>query len=300
MGVRSNDRQLVEVDRSGREVVLSPDHRPFDGPRYSPDGRRLAVRIAGGGFNIWTFDLARETFLRLTFNEWGNFFPEWSADGRRIAYAREGSPETGTDLYWTDADGGGVEQVLNSAPGGQWEASFAPGGDWMVFRQNDSVTGRDLWAMSLGDRRSFPLLKTPKDERSARFSPDGRYLAYVSNQAGRSEVYVRSFPDSSGTWLVSQGGGTEPAWSPDGRELYYRSGDWLMAVPIATRPRFSVGRRDSLFSGHYVPNPTHTNYDVHPAGNRFVMVRSGESERQVMLTLNWTTLLTARAGAADR
>jgi serine/threonine-protein kinase len=300
MGVRSNDRRLVEVDRSGRELVLSPDQRPFDGPRYSPDGRRLAVRIAGDGFHIWTLDLARETFLRLTFSSPANFFPEWSTDGRFIAYSRDSREESGIDLYWTDADGGGREEVLNSAPGDQWEGSFAPGGNWMVFRQNDSATGRDLWALSLDDRRPFPLLATPKDERAAQLSPDGRFLAYVSDQSGDAEVYVRSFPDSSGTWLVSQGGGTEPAWSPDGRELYYRSGDWLMAVPIVTRPRFSVGRRDTLFTGPYVPYPTHTNYDVHPAGDRFVMVRSGESEREVLLTLNWLSLLTEPAGAGER
>jgi serine/threonine-protein kinase len=153
--------------------------------------------------------------------------------------------------------------------------------------------------MSLRDRRSFPLLRTPKDERSAQFSPDGHFLAYVSDQSGDAEVYVRSFPDSSGTWLVSQGGGTEPAWSPDGRELFYRSGDWLVAVPIVTQPRFSAGRRDSLFTGPYVPNPTHTNYDVHPAGDRFVMVRSSESERRVVVALNWLTLLTEPTGSED-
>jgi serine/threonine-protein kinase len=180
---------------------------------------------------------------------------------------------------------------LYVGPGDQWETSFARSGRQLVFRQNDPLNNRDLWTFSMQDRRASPLLATPRDERAARLSPDGRFLAYVSDQSGDAEVYVRSFPDSSGTWLVSQGGGTEPAWSPDGRELFYRSGDWLIAVPLITTPRFSAGRRDSLFAGPYVPNPTHTNYDVHPAGDRFVMVRSSESERQVVVTLNWLPAL---------
>jgi eukaryotic-like serine/threonine-protein kinase len=299
MGARADDRRLVEVDRQGRELVLSPDPRPYDGPRYAPDGRRIGVRIGGNGFNIWNFDIARETFVRLTFSSEENFFPEWSPDGRRIAYTRR-SDSTGTDIYWTDADGGGQEEAVYAGPGDQWEASFARLGDRLVFRQNDPVTNRDLWVFSLRDRRASPLLATPRDERAARLSPDGRFLAYVSDQSGDTEVYVRSFPDSSGTWLVSQGGGTEPAWSPNGRELFYRSGDWMMAVPIVTSPRFSAGRRDSLFAGPYVPNPTHTNYDVHPDGNRFVMVRSSESERRVVVALNWLTLLSERTRSGDQ
>jgi serine/threonine-protein kinase len=299
MGARADDRRLVEVDRQGRELVLSPDHRPFDGPRYAPDGRRIAVRIAGAGFNIWSFDIARETFARLTFRSSENFFPEWSPDGRRIVYTSR-VDSTGTDIYWTDADGGGQEAPLYSGPGDQWESSFARSGEQLVFRQNDSLTNRDLWMFSMRDRRASPLLVTSKDERSARLSPDGRFLAYVSDQSGDAEVYVRSFPDSSGTWLVSQGGGTEPAWSPDGRELFYRTGDWMMTVPIVTSPRFSAGRRDSLFTGSYVPNPTHTNYDVHPDGNRFVMVRSSESERRVVVALNWLGLLREPAGSEQQ
>jgi Tol biopolymer transport system component/tRNA A-37 threonylcarbamoyl transferase component Bud32 len=298
MGARADGRRLVEVDRQGREMVLSPDARPFDGPRYSPDGRRIAVRISGDEFHIWNFDIARETFSRLTFSSAENFFPEWTSDGRRIVYTRR-SDSTGTDIYWTDADGGGQEEAVYVAPGDQWETSFGRSGDRLVFRQNDSLNNRDLWVLSMRDRRASTLLATSKDERAARLSPDGRFLAYVSDQSDDAEVYVRTFPDSAGTWLVSQGGGTEPAWSPDGRELYYRSGDWLMAVPIVTQPGFSVGRRDSLFAGPYVPNPTHTNYDVHPAGNRFVMVRSSESERRVVVALNWLSLLAERTGSED-
>ena len=299
MGARADDRRLVEVDRQGRELVLSPDPRPYDGPRYAPDGRRIGVRIGGIGFNIWNFDIAGETFTRLTFSSDENFFPEWSPDGRRIAYTRR-SDSTGTDIYWTDADGGGQEEAVYAGPGDQWEVSFARPAHHLVFRQNDSVTNRDLWVFSMRDRRASPLLATPRDERAARLSPDGRFLAYVSDQSGDAEVYVRSFPDSSGTWLVSQGGGTEPAWSPTGRELFYRSGDWMMAVPIVTSPRFSAGRRDSLFAGPYVPNPTHTNYDVHPDGNRFVMVRSSESERRVVVALNWLASLTRLTGVDER
>jgi serine/threonine-protein kinase len=183
MGARADGRRLVEVDRQGRELILSPDLRPYDGPRYSPNGQRIAVRIAGSGFNIWSFDIARETFDRLTFSSDENFFPEWSADGQRIAYTRR-SDSTGTDIYWTVAAGGGHEEALYVAPGDQWETSIARHGGRLVFRQNDSLTNRDLWVSTVDGGRAAPLLATSNDERSAKFSPAGRFLGYVSDKSG--------------------------------------------------------------------------------------------------------------------
>jgi serine/threonine-protein kinase len=126
-------------------------------------------------------------------------------------------------------------------------------------------------------------------------SPDGKFLAYVSNATGRAEVYVRTLPDSGGTWLVSDGGGTEPLWAPDGRTLYYRNGDAIMGVAVDTRPSFALGKRDSLFAGSYVPNPTHTNYDVDPSGDHFLMVRMAEGERRAVVVFNWSQELAGTA-----
>ncbi len=286
-------RALVIVDRQGRERVLSPQLRGFDAPRFSPDGRSVALRIEEGGFHIWVYEIGRGTFSRLTFVS-NNFYPEWSPDGRRVSFitVRAGSP----DLFWRPADGSGSAEPLLATELSQWEIAWAPDGKSLVYRQNDPQTGRDLWVLPLeGDRQPSPLFASPDQERAARVSPDGRYVAYVSDESGRSEVYVGTFAESGAKWQISTEGGTEPLWSPDAREIFYRRGDELVAVTVETQPVFRVGASQVLFEGPYVPNPHHTNYDIHPDGDRFIMVRSAEGERQVVVVLNWTAELEGRA-----
>ena len=293
-------RGLVEVDRQGRERRLDRELRGFDSPRYSPDGRHLTVREGTGNtFAIWVYDLARGTNFQLSLERRLNYYPEWWPDGRRILWVRGGGTSTGgnTGLYVKNADGSGPEDVLYDTPQAQYEGAVTRDGRWLVVRQNDSVTGRDLWLVKLADGSATPLLRTPASEHNPKLSPDGRFLAYVSNTTGRAEVYVRTFPDSGATWVVSRGGGAEPAWSRDGRELFYRSGDALLRVPVETRAGFSAGRPDTLFSGLYVPNANHTNYDVHPDGTRFVMVRMADGERRALVVVNWAAELVRKRGA---
>jgi Tol biopolymer transport system component len=281
----ANRRLLIEVDRLGRERVLSPDLRGYDSPRYSPDGRRVAVRIQDDeGFHLWIFDFARGTSLRLTFDRL-SYYPEWVPDGLRIAYPSTVDRETG--IWWKAASGGGAAERLYDPPQAQWESSWSGDGRYVVVRQNDSVTGRDLWLLTMPGRTATPLLTTPASEHSPALSPDGRFLAYVSNATGRAEVYVRTIPDSSGTWLVSVQGGGEPRWAPDGHELFYRDGEAIMSVGFEGRPAVTFGKRDTVFVGAHVPNPNHANYDVHPSGDRFVMVRMAEGERRAVIVLNW-------------
>jgi tRNA A-37 threonylcarbamoyl transferase component Bud32 len=288
----ANRRLMVEVDRLGRERVLSPDLRGYDSPRYSPDGKRLAVRIQDSeGFHIWIFDFARGTSLRLTFDR-SSYYPEWTPDGLRIAYPSTVDGETG--IWWKSAGGGGAAERFYDPPQAQWESSWSRSGRYVVIRQNDSVTGRDLWLVSLPDRKPTPLLVTPASEHSPALSPDGRYLAYVSNATGRAEVYVRTVPDSSGTWLVSESGGGEPRWSANGRELFYRAGEAIMSVGFQAQPTVAFGKRDTVFAGAYVPNPNHSNFDVHPSGDRFVMVRMSEGERRAVIVMNWDAELARR------
>ncbi|MBK8003105.1 MAG: serine/threonine-protein kinase [Gemmatimonadetes bacterium] len=293
-------RGLVEVDRQGRERRLDGELRGFDSPRYSPDGRHLTVRErTGNSFAIWVYDLARGTNFQLSLERRLNYYPEWWPDGRRIIWVRGGGTSTGgnTGLYVKNADGSGPEEVLYDTPQAQYEGAVTRDGRWLVVRQNDSVTGRDLWLVKLADGSATPLLRTADSEHNPKLSPDGRFLAYVSNTTGRAEVYVRTFPDSGATWVVSRGGGAEPAWGPDGRELFYRSGDALLRVPVETRAGFSAGRPDTLFSGLYVPNANHTNYDVHPDGTRFVMVRMADGERRALVVVNWAAELVRKRGA---
>jgi eukaryotic-like serine/threonine-protein kinase len=145
--------------------------------------------------------------------------------------------------------------------------------------------------LRLTDRRVQPFLQTPFNETSPRFSPDGQWLAYISNESGRYEVYVQPYPGPGGKWQISTEGGTEPAWNPSGRELFYRSGDRMMAVDVSTRPSFTVGKPHVLFAGRYEPSPaTFSNYDVSPDGRRFLMLKPSETEQaytQINLVLNW-------------
>ncbi len=294
---RSDDnRSLVLVDRQGRERPLTDEPRSYDGPRFSPDGNRMAYRVAGANFHIWVRHLQQGTSFRLTFDG-ANYYPEWTPDGTRVAFI--GDRGAGPDLYWKTADGTGSAEPILTAAQAQWDITWMPDGNQLVFRQNDSTTGRDLWTLRLdGDRTPEPLLTTRSEERAPRLSPDGRYLAYVSNESGRAEVYVRTFPDTSGKWQVSTDGGTEPLWAPSGRELFYRNADAVIAVAIQTQPGFRVGTEQTLFSGAYVPNPMHTNYDIHPDGEQFVMVRSAEGETRLNVVLNWFAELQRHAGSS--
>jgi Tol biopolymer transport system component len=161
----------------------------------------------------------------------------------------------------------------------------------LAFVQIDPATGFDIWVLRLTDRKAQPFLRTPYNETSPRFSPDGRWLAYISNESGRYEVYVQSYPGPGGKWQISTDGGTEPAWNPNGREVFYRSGDKMLAVDIETQPSFAVGKARVLFSGSYEPTAaTFSNYDVSPDGQRFLMLKPSETEQastQINVVLNW-------------
>ncbi len=198
-------------------------------------------------------------------------------------------------------DGAGEGELLFAGEHVQWETSWAPDGRSVVVRENDPETGRDLWLWRVDGTESDaePLVQTPASEREPAVSPDGRFLAYVSDATGRSEVYVRPFPRGSGTRQVSFEGGTEPVWAPDGRELFYRLGDAILAVPVQTDPVFSTtGIAEVAIRGPYVSNSTHTNYDVHPDGDRFVMISVGERAAELVVIVNWFEALRGPSGRA--
>jgi len=277
-------RQLVEVDRDGREYLLLPEARAIGTPRYDPTGARISVVINDDGdFHLWLFDTRRRSLQRLTFED-DNFYPAWSPDGRGLVYSRQ---RGGTnDFYRRSADGTGSATRVYGTEQAQWDLEFSPDGRLAMFRQNDSLTGRDLWLLDMTTGEATPFLVTHHQERAPKISPDGALLAYVSDESGSSEVYLRTFPDTSGKWIVSADGGTEPVWAPSGRELFYRSGDRVMVVPIDQGPPMTIGTATVLLEGAYVPNPMHANYDIHPDGDRFVMLRSGEGERSVVVVTN--------------
>jgi Tol biopolymer transport system component len=280
---------LVLVDRQGVEQLLFEEELfvPLT-PRFSPDGRRVALTTQRAGTqDVWILDLSSGTLSRLT-SEGVNYYPEWSADGTRVLFSSVRAGTRGRDLLWKSADLSGEAQPLLSLDGNQWEGLRTCDGRWLVYREVGEETGRDILAVPLDDERDpRPIVRTPFDERAVALSPNGRWLAYVSDESGQDEVYVSPFPEAGGHWMISSGGGREPVWSHDGRELFYRSGASLISVAVVTEPAFSVGTRQVLFER---PLSTYANaaaYDTHPDGDRFVMMTSGEGSTSLVVVLNW-------------
>jgi len=276
-------RALELVDRSGRAERLYPRLGEFSDPRVSPDGKRVAVSV---GDNIWQLDRTQGTLTRLSFDG-STERPAWTPDGRRVAYIRRIGPRN--EVRVMNADGSGAAgTLLSTSEHEPWHALFAPDGRSMLVRTVANRTRRDILVVRLDSAaRPVPLLATPVDEVSPTLSPDGRWLAYASNESGRHEVYVRSFPDMSSRLQVSLDGGTEPVWSPRGGELFYRNGPTMFAAEVRTAAGLAAVRRTPLFSsGDYAVGATYQNYDVEPNGQRFVMVRNIAGPSHLTLTLN--------------
>ncbi len=274
--------RLMLLDRLGQERLIAANTEFLNHPRFSPDGTRIAIASLNGDIAI--LDLERGTFTQMTFDG-SNLYPEWTPDGRRIAFASARGGDY--DLYWTPADGSGRPEPLLEAELDQYEISWFPDGRAFAFRQNGSETARDIWMAELGGSSDpRPLIATPADERMPRISPDGRWLAYVSNESGPDEVYVRPLPDLGAKWLVSSGGGSEPAWGPDGRELFYRRGGDLVILAVETSPAFRVSSDSVVRASDYLADANHPHYDVAPDGEHFIMVARPEQEAMVVV-LNW-------------
>jgi serine/threonine-protein kinase len=277
-----SQQALELVDRSGRAQRLYPRLAAFSDPRFSPDGRRVAVAV---GDDIWLLDRGQGALTRLTFDGSASR-PVWTPDGNQLAYVWQRG--TQVDLRRIASDGSSPAESLLALPSVElWEALFTPDGRSLIVRTVDKGS-RDIWQVPIDPARPpAPLLNTPADEVAPAISPDGRWLAYVSNESGRAEVYVRAFPGMGGRYQVSPDGGTEPAWSPRGGELIYRRGPALLAAEVREGPPFEVTRRSTLFSDPgYATDLTHRLYDVTPDGQHFVMVRSLAGTSHLTVTLH--------------
>jgi Tol biopolymer transport system component len=297
-GVQATPLRLVWVNRNGAEQPVAAPARAYQNPRLSPDGQRLAVTITEQEAQTWLYDLSRETLTRFTFEGNSNQYPAWTPDGKRIAF--RSNKEGLLNLFWQLADGSGGVERLSTSESSQTPNSWSPDGQLLAFVEVTPATGIDIWVLKLGDtsagsgqvRKAQPFLQTRFNETAPRFSPDGHWLAYMSDESGRFEIYVQPYPGPGGKWQISAEGGREPVWNPNGRELFYRSDDKMMAVEITTQPRFSVGKPRVLFEGHYQPTPvTYPAYDVSPDGQRFLMLKPVEQEQaaptQINVVLNW-------------
>jgi Tol biopolymer transport system component len=283
---QTGDTELVTVDRSGGDVVVVGPLAEYYAPRLSHDGRLLAMDstlIQTTQGDIWVFDLARGTRTRLAASPRDETSPVWSPDDSTVFYRRV------PDLFSRDVAGAKRELPVFSSGLSKKPSDMAPDGRTLLF-EVDTGDDLDIWALDLESGTARPWLDQPYREEAGRFSPDGRWVAYDSEESGIAEVYVRSFPDAESRIVVSVEGGTSPVWSADGRELfYYSAASEITAVPVSWSggaPRF--GRPRALFRARLREGATE--FDVFPDGQRFLLNRvvPSNSVGHLVMIQNWS------------
>jgi serine/threonine-protein kinase len=287
--IKPRQTALTWVGRAGGEMPTGASGGTYYQPRISPDGGRVAVTVRGvDRDDVWLYDLTRETWSRFT-SQGNNAFPVWAQDGRRLTYV---SDKAGLDnMYWKPLDGRGPEERLVASERPNYPFSWSRDGA-LLFVSISLRSAQDLWVLrTAGERKADAFLETPFVEGAPALSPDGRCVAYVSGESGRNEIHVRQFPDSGEKLTISTEGGNEPVWSRNGRELFYRSGDAMMAVEVTTNPVLSASKPRRLFEQPYeLSSALWPDYDVSPDGQRFLMVKmvdESEAPAQINVVLNW-------------
>jgi dipeptidyl aminopeptidase/acylaminoacyl peptidase len=291
--------QLAWVDRSGKQLSLVGTPGYYRWLNLSPNGAQVILERYEPqkvGSDIWSFDLLRETFDRLTSDSSSNIYPHWSPDGKHLAFA---SNREGFWAIWQKGMYGSddkEELVFKEEARSILLNDWSGDRQYIVYRKTGEKTASDLWLLPLsGDRQPKPYLATQFAEDWGKVSPDGRWLVYQSTESGRFEVYVQSFPEPGRKVIVSKGGGTLPRWRRDGRELYYVApDDKLMAVPVEPGANFSVGTPVPLFDvSSYGRRNNRYVYDVSADGQRVLLLRPLEdaTTRPLTVVMNWTQLL---------
>jgi serine/threonine-protein kinase len=286
--------EVVLVDRTGKIEELDDNPTSWSQPRFSADGKRLLLRrIRTPNCELWIRDLERSTTTRITF-EHDTHDPLWDASGDHVLYA--GDQGARRSVFRAPADGSG-SAVLMIDPGMSVQpASWTADGRRLALGVSNQKTGEDVWVLDLEvGPDPVPFLATRFGERHPSFSPDGRWLAYTSDESGHWEVFVRPYPGTGGRTQISTDGGNEPLWSRDGTELFYRSGGKLMAAAVSEADgRLRVGSPTALFEDPFERStgvtPDQPFYDVSPDGTRFAMIRpdpSSNDQRPLRIVIDW-------------
>src|SRR5262245_8893854 len=298
-GTVSTRTQLMWIDRTGRALSRIGSPGLFRNPTLSPDGTRVAVEVTDPQTlkqDIWQIDVRRGVTSRFTFNPGNDIYPVWSPDGSWIVF---GSDRDGGlfNLYQKLADGNGDDQRVVKSDDDMAPYAWAPDGGSLVYRLR--INNLAILSM-MGDRKSQPLLQSPTyNQTQGQVSPDGRWLAYHSNESGQYDVFVRNFPAATSKWQISQGGGLYARWRGDGKELFYYAADGhLMAVPVTGDAALEVGTTAPLFEAHVLNgSSTATNfraqYDLTRDGQRFLLNVPVEetAPSSIDIVLNWTAML---------
>ncbi len=315
-------RALVWVNRQGKEEPLKAPPRAYSVARLSPDGTRLALDIRDHTNDIWIWDVVRQTLTPLNLDPGNDMSPVWTSDGKRVIWTSSrsgGNP----NLHWQAADGSGVVERLGNSATVQFPTSISPDGTRLMIFGGNSRTGAGALAPTVnlevfpmdasatppgaGPRRAEPILQSAAAKGNGEIAPDGRWLAYQSNESGQFQIYVRPFPNvDSGRSQISTNGGTRPAWARNGRELFYLDGnDLLTSVTVQTTPAFRAGNPSRILDTKYYAGSSTRgidlrSYDVSADGQRFLMVKEAapaagaEPPPGIVVVLNWFEELKAR------
>ncbi len=297
-------RPIVWLSRDGKQLGEAASEDTFTSVALAPGATRMAVERTDAGSgqankDLWLREFERGLMTRLTFDPARDRFPVWSPDGKQVAFSsdREGGV---SQIYRKDASGAGQEERLTEGPNQKYLLDWTKDGKYLLYREVNPGTGRDLMALPLeGDKKPIPVVKTQFEESTGAVSPDGRWIAYASNDSGRTELYVQAFPGAGagpkGRWQVSNGGAYDVKWRGDGRELYYQTQDGkMMAAAIDAGPQdIRAETPRVLFSANF-QNSGLREFDVTPDGQRFLLILNSRNEGntdRLTVVSNWQAAL---------
>lgn len=296
----STGSRLASVDRKGNLRPITDDHALPADFSLSPDGKQVAARVIAVNDDVWIYEVADGTATRLTFEPGDEVFPQWTPDGRRIAFGtRIGR------MFWKAADGTQPREEFPRGEFPRFPSSFSPDGKTLAFVEVHPSTRNDIWLMPLdGDRKAQPFLSTDADEKGPKFSPDGRWLAYMSDETGRDEIWARPIGSSGAKKRISTGGGAWPVWNRNGRELFFVKDDKIAAVSVDADLN-RVGQEHIILDAPSFENTQFQEfenkhaYDVMPDGEHFVVLLTPKypAITHFNVVVNWLQELTSLAPA---
>ena len=293
------ENSLVWAEHDAKPQPISVKPNLYESPRFSPDGKQLALTVRLPDPDIWVYDLERGALRRVTFAPGEDELPVWSPDGKRIAYASNGRQQA----FVLPADGSGQEEPLMKSDTHFHLQSWSSDGKLIAFERLGTSGRWEIWMLPMeGDHKPYPYLQGQFHEFHPAFSPDGKWLAYASGESGRVEVYVQRFPGPGEKIQASTDGGVYPVWSRDGHRLVYQISDTLWAVDVTSSPTFRLGKAHVLYQGEIWNDAAGPNYALSPDGKRFVVVERNKdtTENNVNVVLNWSEELARLAGSTSK
>jgi eukaryotic-like serine/threonine-protein kinase len=298
-GHRTTENKVVWAEHDAQPQPLPLKANVYESPRFSPDGKQIALTVRLPDIDVWIYDFDRGALRRITFAPGEDELPIWSPDGKRIAFASNGRQQA----FVLPADGSGQEEPLMKNDTHFHLQSWSPDGKLIAYERLGASGRWEIWMLPMeGDHEPYPYLQGQFPERHPAFSPDGKRIAYSSGESGREEVYVQRFPGPGEKVQVSTEGGGYPVWSRDGRRLIYQRSDTLWAVDVVNSPDFRLGKSHVLYQGQIWNEAAGPNYALSPDGKRLVVVERGKDspETDVNVVLNWHEELLHLAGSVNR